>query len=69
MKLDERNIKRIKQVTYTDYSGKLTNDEIDELIDDLLLKYEDLKNDYDDLVNDLNENYTRINRGDYEYGY
>lgn len=63
LKIDEAALKKIQEITMTDYEAEgsfLPSDAINDIIEDLLLEIDRLQEKYEDLERDLEENYRAI---------
>lgn len=63
LKIDEAALKKIQEITMTDYSAEgsfLPSESVNDIIEDLLLEIDRLQEKYEDLERDLEENYQAI---------
>ena len=63
LKIDESALKKIQEITMTDYAAEgsfLPSDAINDIIEDLLLEIDRLQEKYEDLEQDIEENYKPI---------
>ncbi len=71
-KIDEDKLKKIEQITCTDYEAKLGYlpvENLNDIIDDLMLEIDKLEEKINDMEQDLENNYELKERNEYEeYG-
>jgi hypothetical protein len=63
LKIDEAALKKIQEITMTDYEAEgsfLPSDAVNDIIEDLLLEIDRLQEKYEDLEQNLEENYKPI---------
>ncbi len=71
-KIDEEKLKKIEEITLTDYEtklGYLPVENLNDIIDDLMLEIDRLEEKINDMEQDIENNYQLKERNEYEeYG-
>lgn len=63
MKIDEKLLKKIENITYTFYkkeNNKLCEDSIYSIIENLVMRYESLEEEFEDFKRDVEYNYRKL---------
>ena len=61
MKLDKKLLEKVSQITGWNYEPNLLQEEIGDIIEDLLFRYEELDDRVKELEEDIEYNYVTIN--------
>lgn len=61
MKLDKKLLEKVSQITGWNYELNLLQEEIEDIIEDLLFRYEELDDRVKELEEDIEYNYVPIN--------